>query len=120
MVALKDSRCVPRLARMPPVPGHAVRLHFDSRGAIANLRIEPLPPSPSAPPSALHAELRMHAVGLNFRDVLNVLGLYPGDPGPPGGDASGLVVEASSNALEGVAEADAADPLAPYAFVVLG
>jgi len=24
------------------------------------------------------------AVGLNFRDVLNVLGMYPGDPGPPG------------------------------------
>ena len=25
------------------------------------------------------------AVGLNFRDVLNVLNMYPGDPGPPGG-----------------------------------
>ena len=24
------------------------------------------------------------AVGLNFRDVLNVLGMYPGDPGHPG------------------------------------
>ena len=24
------------------------------------------------------------AVGINFRDVLNVLGMYPGDPGPPG------------------------------------
>ena len=30
-------------------------------------------------------ELSVHAVGLNFRDVLNVLGEYPGDPGPPGG-----------------------------------
>lgn len=26
----------------------------------------------------------VHAVGINFRDVLNVLGMYPGDPGPPG------------------------------------
>ena len=26
----------------------------------------------------------MTSTGLNFRDVLNVLGLYPGDPGPPG------------------------------------
>lgn len=33
------------------------------------------------------------AVGLNFRDVLNVLGMYPGDPGPPGGDCAGIVVD---------------------------
>jgi hypothetical protein len=26
----------------------------------------------------------VRAVGLNFRDVLNVLGMYPGDPGDPG------------------------------------
>ena len=31
-------------------------------------------------------------MGLNFRDVLNVLGEYPGDPGPPGGDCAGLVL----------------------------
>ena len=30
------------------------------------------------------ALLAVSAVGLNFRDVLNVLGMYPGDPGPPG------------------------------------
>ncbi|KAL7068433.1 putative type I fatty acid synthase [Cryptosporidium serpentis] len=29
---------------------------------------------------------------VNPRDVLNVMGLYPGDPGPPGGDCSGIVV----------------------------
>ena len=33
----------------------------------------------------------MRAIGLNFRDVLNVLGMYPGDPGQPGGDCSGIV-----------------------------
>merc|ERR1712146_392367 len=37
-------------------------------------------------------EIRVRAVGLNFRDVLNVLGLYPGDPGQPGSDCSGIVV----------------------------
>lgn len=31
------------------------------------------------------------AVGLNFRDVLNILGMYPGDPGEPGGDCAGVV-----------------------------
>ena len=35
--------------------------------------------------------LQVMAVGLNFRDVLNVLGAYPGDPGPPGSDMSGIV-----------------------------
>jgi NADPH:quinone reductase-like Zn-dependent oxidoreductase len=33
-------------------------------------------------------------VGINFRDVLNVLGMYPGDPGAPGSDVAGLVVKA--------------------------
>lgn len=31
----------------------------------------------------------VRAVGLNFRDVLNVLGMYPGDPGDPGSDFAG-------------------------------
>eukprot|EP00919_Chromeraceae_sp_WS-2016_P020551 GHVR01048845.1.p1 GENE.GHVR01048845.1~~GHVR01048845.1.p1 ORF type:complete len:1641 (+),score=299.72 GHVR01048845.1:402-5324(+) len=37
-------------------------------------------------------EIRVRAVGVNFRDVLNVMGLYPGDPGPPGADCAGTVV----------------------------
>jgi acyl transferase domain-containing protein/acyl carrier protein len=39
--------------------------------------------------------LSVRAVGINFRDVLNVLGMYPGDPGPPGGDCAGVVVQAA-------------------------
>ncbi len=39
-------------------------------------------------------QIRVEAAGLNFRDVLNVLGLYPGDPGRiGGGDLSGIVTE---------------------------
>jgi len=38
--------------------------------------------------------LSVKAVGINFRDVLNVLGMYPGDPGAPGSDVAGLVVQA--------------------------
>ena len=41
------------------------------------------------PPRML--QMSVCAVGLNFRDVLNVLGMYPGDPGPPGGDCAGIV-----------------------------
>lgn len=42
--------------------------------------------------------VRVHSVGLNFRDVLNVLGQYPGDPGLPGGDMAGIVVRIGSDA----------------------
>ena len=37
------------------------------------------------------------AVGINFRDVLNVLGMYPGDPGPPGSDCAGIVMHAGAS-----------------------
>ncbi|WP_027390129.1 type I polyketide synthase [Chrysiogenes arsenatis] len=43
-------------------------------------------------PNAGEVEVQIHAVGLNFRDVLNVLGRYPGDPGMPGFECSGVVV----------------------------
>jgi NADPH:quinone reductase-like Zn-dependent oxidoreductase/acyl carrier protein len=33
----------------------------------------------------------VRAAGVNFRDVLNVLGMYPGDGGVPGAEAAGLV-----------------------------
>eukprot|EP00966_Prymnesium_polylepis_P222069 5138170-Prymnesium_polylepis.1 len=50
--------------------------------------------------------LSVRAVGLNFRDVLNVLGEYPGDPGPPGGDTTGTVVaEASELGLHTIGKA---------------
>lgn len=41
----------------------------------------------------------MQAIGLNFRDVLNVLGMYPGNPGPPGGDCAGIVAEIGPGVL---------------------
>ena len=40
--------------------------------------------------------VQVHAVGVNFRDVLNVLGMYPGDPGAPGADCSGVVMAVAS------------------------
>ena len=61
------------------------------RGAIDNLRLnETVVP----PPDAGQVQIRVEAAGLNFRDVLNVLGLYPGDPGQiGGGDLAGVVTE---------------------------
>ncbi|MFM9035290.1 MAG: type I polyketide synthase [Mycobacterium sp.] len=60
------------------------------RGAIDNLRLTEAVVSHPAPNEI---QVRVEAAGLNFRDVLNVLGLYPGDPGPIGGDLCGVVTE---------------------------
>jgi NADPH:quinone reductase-like Zn-dependent oxidoreductase len=49
--------------------------------------------------------LQVMAVGLNFRDVLNVLGAYPGDPGPPGSDMSGVVSRVWDSSLQDVPDA---------------
>ena len=46
--------------------------------------------------------MRVKAVGLNFRDVLNVLGMYPGDPGPPGGDCAGDVCAGGGMQMQAV------------------
>ena len=60
------------------------------RGAIDNLR---LIETEVAPPADGLVQVRVEAAGLNFREVLNVLGLYPGDPGPLGGDFAGIVTQ---------------------------
>ncbi|KAF5835047.1 hypothetical protein DUNSADRAFT_7991, partial [Dunaliella salina] len=63
------------------------------RGALSSLVPKALA---AAQPGELTVAVR--AVGLNFRDVLNVLGMYPGDPGDPGGDCSGVVVGGAGHA----------------------
>ncbi len=63
------------------------------RGAIDNLRLTEKVVTPPAPNEV---QVRIEAAGLNFRDILNVLGLYPGDPGPIGGDLCGIVTEIGS------------------------
>lgn len=60
------------------------------RGAIDNLRLSE---TNVPPPDEGYVQVRVEAAGLNFRDVLNVLGLYPGDPGPIGGDFAGTVTQ---------------------------
>jgi hypothetical protein len=63
------------------------------RGSLNSL--VPLPVDAGCPLGPDQILLAVKSVGLNFRDVLNVLGMYPGDPGPPGGDCSGIVLRGS-------------------------
>ena len=93
-------RLVPRLKTATSSFDGAVRLSFHSRGAVRNLYLEPQPSLTIG--DGFDVVLSVRAVGLNFRDVLNVLGEYPGDPGPPGGHTAGTVTQATDTALQAV------------------
>ncbi len=90
--ALADLKLVPLEHDLPP-PG-SVKVRAASFNLVYTLVDACRHGDDSAPRLEymnLHAQVSVRAVGLNFRDVLNVLGMYPGDPGPPGGDCAGIV-----------------------------
>ena len=64
-----------------PTPDTRYELGFTDRGSIANLRFLE---AGEVERKAEEVFVRVMASGLNFRDVLNVLGMYPGDPGKMG------------------------------------
>ena len=69
------------------------------RGSLSNLRLVPGVEGFGAMPSPGHTYcVSVCAVGVNFRDLLNVLDMYPGDPGMPGSDFSGTVLHVSASA----------------------
>ena len=51
-------------------------------------------------PQENEMEIRVYAAGLNFRDVLNVLGQYPGDAGLMGYEASGVITRVGENCID--------------------
>jgi NADPH:quinone reductase-like Zn-dependent oxidoreductase len=65
------------------------------RGSLASLASQPLDAS-AAKMKPSDVLVAVKAVGINFRDVLNVLGMYPGDPGAPGGDCAGVIIAAGA------------------------
>ena len=72
----------------PRLPETPLRLEITERGTLENLKLMPVEREAPAPGQV---EIRVHATGLNFRDVLNALGMYPGDPGPLGNECAGVV-----------------------------
>ena len=52
------------------------------------------------PPEAGEVEIRVKASGLNFRDVLNALGMYPGPKIPLGSECAGVVVAVGAGVTE--------------------
>lgn len=95
-VALRsDKRLAARLVRTKlGVPAQTeeappVELHITSRGSLDNLELRPLT---RRTPGPGEVEIRVAATALNFKDVLNLLDLYPGTLGPPGSECAGTVV----------------------------
>ncbi len=65
------------------------QLQIPQRGVLDNLVYQP---TERRAPQAGEVEIEVHATGLNFRDVLNALGMYPGDPGALGNECAGVIV----------------------------
>ena len=72
-----------------------LRVHLARRGAISGLELCEQPAFESLLATG-EVELQVRAVGLNFRDVLIVLGEYPGVPLDPGSDCAGTVTSAGN------------------------
>ncbi|MGW4874888.1 acyltransferase domain-containing protein, partial [Streptomyces chartreusis] len=99
-LALRDGEAwVPRLVRMasggvlvPPAatPDRTWRMEVAGQG-----RLDGVAPITEEPRALGPGEVRVavRAAGVNFRDVLNVLGTYPGDAGRLGHEGAGVVVE---------------------------
>jgi acyl transferase domain-containing protein/NADPH:quinone reductase-like Zn-dependent oxidoreductase/nucleoside-diphosphate-sugar epimerase/acyl carrier protein len=87
----------PRLVRantgsIAPTPDSAWRLDFTTPGTVDNLAAVPWPPAESRL-EAGEVRVAVRAAGVNFRDVMNVLGMYPGDAGIMGLEGAGVVLE---------------------------
>jgi acyl transferase domain-containing protein/NADPH:quinone reductase-like Zn-dependent oxidoreductase len=100
----REARYVARLRPVSLDSGEpqSARLEIPERGSLSNLAW--LPASRVAPGPG-EVEIRVHATGLNFRDVLNALGAYPGDPGPLGNECAGIVT-AVGEGVEAIAVGD--------------
>ncbi|MGW8554783.1 type I polyketide synthase [Streptomyces tubercidicus] len=90
---------VPRLSRQLrpdalPVPGEsdAWCLNIAERGTLENLRLAEYPTA-QAELGAGQVRIAVRASGLNFRDVLTALGMYPGDAVTLGIEGAGVVTE---------------------------
>ncbi|MFD4984658.1 beta-ketoacyl synthase N-terminal-like domain-containing protein, partial [Streptomyces sp. NPDC058383] len=96
---------VGRLARLesgtglvPPAEG-PWRLGSRAKGSLDGLTLAPFP-EVLEPLTGRQVRIEVRAAGVNFRDVLNALGMYPGDAGLFGSEAAGVVVDTGPDVSE--------------------
>ncbi|MER5527422.1 type I polyketide synthase [Streptomyces sp. NPDC002677] len=90
----------PRLVRpelVPPVEPHW-RLAVSRPGTLDNLALVPAPAA-AAPLRPGQVRIAVRAAGLNFRDVLIALGMYPGEVAL-GGEGAGVVTEVADDVTD--------------------
>ncbi|MFE4971399.1 SDR family NAD(P)-dependent oxidoreductase [Kitasatospora sp. NPDC056651] len=97
--ALRDGAAsVPRLVRIDgrtaglalPAGADDWRLDVTAKGTLENLALLPTSREPLGPGQV---RIAVRAAGVNFRDVLIALGMYPGEEALIGGEAAGVVTE---------------------------
>ncbi len=108
----KGTRYVARLVPRAPkllngalleIPdAESFRLDISRTGNLENLMLRG---TSRAEPQSGEVEIRVNAAGLNFRDVMNAAGVYPGGPIPFGAECSGTISAVGS----GVADMQAGD-----------
>ncbi|MEV6618815.1 SDR family NAD(P)-dependent oxidoreductase [Streptomyces sp. NPDC051051] len=79
-------------ALVPPPDTDVWRLGVERQGTLEGLRLTPCP-EVTAPLAPREVRISMRAAGVNFRDVLTALGMYPGDATAIGLEGAGVVVE---------------------------
>jgi acyl transferase domain-containing protein/acyl-CoA synthetase (AMP-forming)/AMP-acid ligase II/NADPH:quinone reductase-like Zn-dependent oxidoreductase/short-subunit dehydrogenase/acyl carrier protein len=88
------ARLVPRMSKLSSgslldIPeADSFRLDISRPGNLDNLLLRR---SPRPEPQPGEVEIRVNAAGLNFRDVMNAAGVYPGGPIPFGAECSGTI-----------------------------
>ncbi|MEC3982782.1 SDR family NAD(P)-dependent oxidoreductase, partial [Amycolatopsis sp. H20-H5] len=86
------ARLVPGDGLLPPAGDVPWRLGSSHRGSLDNLTLQACP-EVLEPLTGRQVRLRVAAAGVNFRDVLKALGMYPGRDGLMGAEAAGVVTE---------------------------
>ncbi|MET8682547.1 polyketide synthase dehydratase domain-containing protein, partial [Streptomyces sp. NPDC004647] len=96
---------VGRLARLEsgtglvPPAGGPWRLGSRAKGSLDGLILDPFA-EVLQPLTGREVRIEVRAAGVNFRDVLNALGMYPGDAGLFGSEAAGVVVDTGPDATD--------------------
>ena len=90
----------------------AVRLENTTPGVLDGLKLIPMR---RRYPNAGELEVQVKAAGLNFRDVLMGLGMYPGATGPLGIECAGII-ENVGKGVEGFKAGDEVITIAPGSF----
>jgi acyl transferase domain-containing protein/acyl carrier protein len=89
--------------------GGRAGLERPASGQLGDLAFQPLD---RRPPGPGEVRIAVTAAGLNFRDVMNALGTYPGDGGRLGGECAGFVA-ALGDGVSGLAIGQPVMALAP-------